>query len=239
MLYTSVNNDYVKSLKKLNDKKYRDKNNLFLIEGEHLLKEADKRHLLKDALVSDEYELNINTEYNKASKNVLNYISSLENTTCIGVCEKLNGSIKGNKILLLDGIQDPGNLGTIIRSARAFDVDTIVLSKDSVDVYNPKVIRATQGMIFDINILYTDLQDTINELKNKNFKIYGTKVDNGTSLDEFVKDEKFVIIMGNEGLGIRPNILSLCDKYIYIPMNKNVESLNVGVATSIILYELR
>ena len=142
----------------------------------------------------------------------------------------------GDRILILDGIQDPGNLGTIIRSSVAFNIDSIVLSKDSVDLYNSKVIRATQGMIFNINIIQKDLLEFIPLLKD--YKIYGTKVNGGKSLKNVEKVKKFAIIMGNEGQGVKKDILDMCSDYIYIDMNKSCESLNVGVATSIILYEL-
>ena len=102
----------------------------------------------------------------------------------MAVVNKKESTIKGNKILLLDRLQDPGNLGTIIRSAVAFNFDTIILSNDTVDLYNSKVLRSTQGMLFNINILRQDLTNVINELKNNNYTIYGTKVDNGYDVKE-------------------------------------------------------
>ena len=143
-----------------------------------------------------------------------------------------------NKILMLDGVQDPGNLGTIIRSSVAFNVDTIIVSNDTVDMYNSKVLRATQGMIFNINIIERNIEDTIVNLKKNGYIVYGTKVNGGKSLKSVEKSKKFAIIMGNEGKGVSSSILDLCSDYIYIDMNSNCESLNVGVATSIILYEL-
>ena len=133
-------------------------------------------------------------------------------------------------------MQDPGNLGTIIRSSVAFNVDTIVLSDTCVDLYNSKVVRATQGMLFSVNIIKRDLKKLIPTLKG--YKIYGTKVDGGKSLKSIEKVKKFAIIMGSEGQGVRSDILDMCSDYIYINMNKSCESLNVAVATSIILYEL-
>ena len=156
----------------------------------------------------------------------------------MGICEKIEEKEMGNKIVILDGVQDPGNLGTIIRSSVAFNIDTMVLSKDTVDLYNSKVIRATQGMIFNINIIERDLNSFISTLKEKNYKIYGTKVNGGKSLKSVEKSDKFAIIMGNEGNGVKADILDMCSDYIYIDMNSSCESLNVGVATSIILYEL-
>ena len=155
-------------------------------------------------------------------------ISSLDTPyKTIGVCKKKEEKEINGNVLILDGLQDPGNLGTIIRSAVAFNVDTIILSKDTVDLYNPKVVRSTQGMNFHINIIRRDLENEIKALKEKGYIVYSTDVING----------KYAIIMGNEGNGVRENIKNLSDEKLYIKMNNDCESLNVGVATSIILYE--
>ena len=141
--------------------------------------------------------------------------------------------------MILEDIQDPGNLGTIIRSSVAFNVDTLVLSSNTVDLYNPKVIRATQGMIFKLNIIIeNNLEELIKNLKQNNYTIYTTNVKNGNSLKTIEKKDKLAIIMGNEGNGVSDKLNLLADEYLYIDMNKNCESLNVAVATSIILYEL-
>ena len=144
----------------------------------------------------------------------------------------------GEKILILDNIQDPGNLGTIIRSAVAFNIDTIVLSNDTVDLYNPKVVRANQGMMFHINILRRNTIKFINELKNKDYKIVGTKVTNGHNVKEASIYSHFALVIGNEGKGISKDIEELCDEYLYIKMNEQCESLNASVAASILLYEI-
>lgn len=240
MLYSSIDNKKIKGIKKLNLKKYRDKTNLFLVEGEHLVIEAYKSGYLKELILEQDNDLNLDITTNYVTNNVLKYITNLDTPQSIlGICSKTqNDTIKGNRLLILDDIQDPGNLGTIIRSAVAFNVDTIILSSNTVDLYNSKVIRASQGLIFHINIIVMDLTTTILKLKNEGYQIIGTKVTNGKSLKSIEKKKKFAIIMGNEGNGVREDILSLCDEYLYIDMNKNCESLNVGVATSIILYEL-
>ena len=155
----------------------------------------------------------------------------------MGICIKKNTEKLGDRLLVLDDIQDPGNLGTIIRSAVAFNIDTILLSNNSVDLYNSKVIRASQGLIFHINIVRKDILLELPKLKDNGYYIYGTKVTHGKSLKSLEKKEKFVIIMGNEGNGMHDEVSELCDEFIYIEMNDMCESLNVGVATSIILYE--
>lgn len=239
MYYSSINNEFIKELKKLNQKKYRDLKNEFLIEGEHLVKEALKTDLVKYVIVKEGTKFNTNKKIITVSFNVLKYISNLDCPQSImAVCHKLKNNDINNKVVILDNIQDPGNLGTIIRSCVAFNIDTLIISSDSVDLYNSKVIRASQGMIFNLNIITTNLFDIIKTLKLKNYKIVGTDVNDGVNLSDFKKSEKFAIIMGNEGSGISDNIQKLLDENIYIPMNKKCESLNVGVACSIILYEL-
>lgn len=240
MLYSSIENKKIKDLKKLNIKKYRDQANLFLVEGEHIVLEAYKTGYLKELILANNKNFSLDIETNYVTDNVLHYITNLETPqNILGVCKKIDKKlVSGNRILILDGIQDPGNLGTIIRSAVAFNIDTIIISKDSVDIYNPKVIRASQGLIFHINIMIENLSEIIKELKKNSYEIIGTKVTDGKSLKSIEKKKKFAIIMGNEGNGVSKSILNLCDEYLYIDMNKNCESLNVGVATSIILYEL-
>lgn len=238
MFYSSVNNPKIKEIKKLKEKKYRDKQNLFLIETYHLIEEAYKNNLLKEIYVLEGHTFNFNIPINYVSENVMKTLSNMPSIpNIIGVCEKKKDSIKGN-IVILDDVQDPGNLGTIIRSACAFNIDTIILSKGCADVYSPKVLRSAQGMIFNTNIVIKDIKEEIPILKENGYKIYGTKVNGGKILKTLEKSEKFAIIMGNEGNGVNKHLLDMCDEYIYIKMNEKCESLNVAVATSIILYEL-
>lgn len=239
MVFTSIENKKIKDIKKLNNKKYRDEFNSFLIEGEHLVKEAYKNNCLKELIVEENTNFSLDIETIHVTENLLKYISGLDNPPKVmGICKKIVEKEIGNKVIILDDIQNPGNLGTIIRSAVAFNIDTIILSKNTVDLYNTKVLRATQGMIFNINIVVKDLDKFIPTLKKENYKIYGTKVTNGKNIKELEKSLKFAIIVGNEGKGVSDNILNMCDEYIYINMNDSCESLNVGVAASIIMYEL-
>ncbi|MBR6948798.1 MAG: RNA methyltransferase [Bacilli bacterium] len=242
MIITSLENNKVKDLIKLNMKKYRDLTSTFLVEGEHLVQEAYKSGLLKEIIIEDGFEIDIDCEKLVVNHEIISKISNLDNPPyVIGLCKKKDTSINiGKRILLLDEIQDPGNLGTIIRSAVAFNIDTIILSENCVDLYNPKVIRATQGMIFHTNILSINGMDAVKIIKDNKIPIYGTDVNNGVdarSLSDSDK-EKFALVMGNEGNGVRNTIKELCDKNLYINMNNNVESLNVAIATSILLYEL-
>ena len=238
-MYTSINNQKIKNLKKLNQKKYRDKENLFLVEGRHLVEEAYKVGILKEIYSCNDESSNFDVPNYIVTEEIIKYLSEVEsNQKIIGLCSKKEMEKIGNKVIMLDDIQDPGNLGTIIRSSVAFNFDTIILSNNSVDLYNPKVIRASQGMMFKLNIIRTDLIEKIKEMKKDNYKIIATKVTNGKDIKSLEKSKKICIIMGNEGNGVREEIMSLADDFVYIKMNENCESLNVAVATSILLYEL-
>lgn len=237
MVITSLENKKVKDVVKLQSKKYRDLTNSFVVETEHLINEAKKAHIVKELfLVGNEFD-SPNTNF--VTEEVMKKMSTMESpSTMLAVCEKSNSSeIIGDRILLLDNIQDPGNLGTIIRSSVAFGVSTIILSLDTVDLYNPKVIRASEGMFCHVNIISMDLIDAINIIKARGIKVYGTNVVDGVDVRS-VDGNSYALVMGNEGNGVRGEIQELCDDNLYIPMNKSCESLNVGVACSILLYEL-
>ena len=240
MIITSLENNKIKDLVKLQSKKYRDSTNMFLVEGEHLVEEVFKSGLLKEVFVLENDSFNIDVPITYVSSDVMKKISTTDTyTNVVGLCEKKNSNeIKGSKILLLDDIQDPGNLGTIIRSSVAFNVDTIILSPNTVDLYNSKVLRSTQGMFSHINIITMDLVEAITELKSRNITVYGTNVNVGEDVRNINDAGSYALVMGNEGNGVSQTIQSMCDKNLYIKMSKNTESLNVGVACSILLYEL-
>ena len=242
MLITSLDNDKIKKYIKLQNSKYRKKEKLFIVEGMHLVLEAYKKGILEEIILEKDSVLPLDVNYIYTTNEIIRKISTLDTPSeVMGVCRLLDEDVKlGNKILILDGIQDPGNLGTIIRSSVAFNVDSIVLSNDTVDLYNPKVVRSTQGMMFHIPIVSRDISYLIDELKKEEIPVYGTRVEYGEDVRTLKEKDKkrFALIMGNEGNGVKEEILDKCDKYLNIEMNDEVESLNVGVATSIILYEL-
>lgn len=239
MIITSLNNPTIKEISKLKNKKYRDLTNTYLVEGDHLVEEAYKNNLLTKIILLEDTICNYDIEKIYITKEVMKKLTELDTPNkIIGIVKKNTPLPIGNKILILDKIQDPGNLGTIIRSSVAFDIDTIVLSPNTVDIYNPKVIRSTQGMIFYTNIITLELKEFINEIKTKNYTIFGTNVRNGKNIKEITLPEKFALVLGNEGQGVSKEIESLCDDNIYIKMSSKCESLNVSVATSILLYEV-
>ena len=240
MVITSLDNNKIKDLIKLSMKKYRDLTNTFIVETPHLVEEAYKSGIVKEIYLIEGETVDYDIPVTYVSNEVMKKITTMDNpSTMIALCEKKNSNeIIGNKILLLDNIQDPGNLGTIIRSSVAFNVDTIVLSLETVDLYNPKVLRSTQGMFCHVNIITMNVIDAINEIKKRGIKVYGTNVNSGNDVRDIDNTSSYALVMGNEGNGVKQEILDMCDSNLYIKMNKKAESLNEGVACSILLYEL-
>jgi len=235
---TSVDNKKVIAWTKLQDKKYRDLSSSFLIEGEHLLLEALKNQVVEEIVVTDDYVYDENIPHYQVSLNIMKKLSNLTTPPKVmALCHKIDEGEITAKVILLDGIQNPGNLGTIIRSALAFNFKTIVLGDNTVDIYNEKVIRATEGMIFSVNILKRNLLNYVYELKEKSYLIVGTDVKEGIDIKK-VKGDKIALIVGNEGNGISEDLAKACDKLVNIKMNSECESLNVSVAASILMYEL-
>ena len=233
----SVNNEKIKKYSKLLNKKYRGETNLYLVSTDHLGSEALKKELIIEIFLLDGYENKYgNVTY--VTKSVMRKLSNLNTLPSVVAVVKKQESrgITGN-IILLDGLQDPGNVGTIIRSAVAFNIDTIIVGDNTVDVYNEKVLRASEGMLYNVNIVKKNVVETIKYLKENNYTIIGTKVDNGKNIKD-INASKYAFVVGNEGNGINKDVLNLCDEYVYIKMNENAESLNVGVASSIIMYEI-
>ena len=222
----SVNNERVKHWTKLNDKKYQREEGLFLVEGEHIVIEAEKAGLLKEVIVleGNDFEYENRTV---VSENVMKKITSLKSPPrIVGVVEILKSREISGSVVLLDAVSDPGNLGTL------------VLGTGCVSLYNPKVVRASEGLLFHVNIVERPLEEAIPTLQERGYKIYATDVRRGTTLKNTTFSSRTAVVMGNEGAGVREEIKAICDEYLYIEMSSQCESLNVGVATSIILYEL-
>lgn len=237
MLITSVNNEKIKEIVKLKDKKYRDKMGLFCVEGKDMVDIAYEKGIIDTLLILEGTENNYQIPVTYVSMNVMKKISDMNSVSkYFCVCKKIDKSDIGNRLIILDGIQDPGNLGTIIRSAVAFNFDTVILSLDTVDVYNPKVLRSTKGMIFNINIKCTELLQLIDGLSD--YTIYGTDVCNGVNIKSEKLPLKMALVIGNEGNGISETVKSRCNKFVYIDMNDKCESLNASVAASILMYEV-
>lgn len=233
MKITSIHNDNVKYWVSLKNKKIRDKERKFIVEGDHLIEEARKNNLIEYIIscVDEDADFYV-------TKEIMEKISDQKSISYNAAVVKFipEDSVNGN-VIILDNLQDPGNLGTIIRSSVAFNIDTIIISDTSVDLYNPKVVRSTEGMIFNLNIIRRNLEEIIPVLKNLGYKIVGTDVNEGIDVRNISK-ENVAIIIGNEGNGMSENVKEMCDEFINIKINKSCESLNAGVAASIIMYEV-
>ena len=243
MLITSLDNERVKKYRKLREKKYRDRLNLFLVEGWHLVLEAYRAGLIEEVILTEEVACELEVPKIYVTQEIIKKITEFDTPVPIlALCHKVKNDPQkiGQRILMLDGVQDPGNLGTILRSAKAFHVDTVILGTKTVDLYNAKVLRATQGMVFHLHVIEGDLVELIPKIKKQGIPIYGTKVESGEDVRKLETSAKtqYALVMGNEGNGVTEEVLSLCDHYLYIQMDSEVESLNVAVATSILLYEL-
>ena len=242
---TSLTNPYVKDLVKLKEKKYRSLLNEYIIEGKHLVDDAYEVGLLKEVISTDDSVLNNYQSVSKIKVNeqILNKIADTQNPqNVLGICEIKNIDVdyKNYKhLLILDDVKDPGNVGTLIRTALAFDIDLVLLSNESCDVYNSKVVRSTQGAIFKIDIAYKDLSDEIKKIKKEEITVISTSLNTSTSIKDIKKIDKYAIILGNEANGVTKDIQKEADINVIIPISKDIESLNVAIAGAIMMYEVR
>ena len=245
----SRDNKQYKFLKKLKDKKYRDQNNVFLAEGEKFLKE--NIHFSKIIINESKYQY-FEDKYNISkydnvlvlSENLFEQISTQETSQGILLIyykvAKTLDEIKGD-VIVLDDVQDPGNIGTIIRTMIATNFTNLLLTKSSVDVYSPKVVRATMGGIFKVNVIYSDRESILKFLKEKEYNIIGTAL-NDDSIDYrdvVLKKDNNAYVFGHEGNGISEEILTQLDQKAIIPIYGDIESLNVSVAVAVFLYKMR
>ena len=248
---SSVNNATIKKLAKLKQKKYRDDEGLYLIEGFHLFEEALKagkkyQYILgtEEALdqADSEYEVNLSGKnvvlINKA---IARHLSSTKNSQEIFMVLKIDQPkefpFNYGKWVLLDNLADPGNVGTIIRTADAAGFDGVVLSPESADLYNPKTQRAMQGSQFHIDLIKRDLADVITDFQDATIPVYASLLDRSAKqLPDFEKVPQLALIIGNEAHGISKKIASLADEKLYIPIKGQAESLNAAVAAGIMIY---
>ncbi len=237
----SINNPRIKQWKKYEKRKYRDQDGQFLVEEEHLIEEAITANVLVTLLVlqGKNNTLDFDGEVIEVSQAVLDKLSThVSSVSMIGVCRQLDlKPVKMDRIIYLDNVQDPGNVGTIIRTAFALGYDAIYTSETSVDMYNEKVIRATQGALFHMPIVKGNLLEIM-----KNHQAYGVHV-YATALDAQAKqltkvDVKvpYALTFGNEGSGVSSQILAQANTKVMIEMER-FESLNVAVAAGICMYE--
>ena len=251
---TSKDNELIKHIKKLKDKKHRDESNEYIIEGVKLIEEAVKENAkIKKIIICEDttrtYEIPTHIMYEIAKYECVYvtdkiFASITQVTKPQGIMAIIGRNNNENNIdysqdiiVALDDIQDPGNLGTILRTVDSIGLNQILVSKGTADCYNPKVVRSTMGAIFRIKIIECeDLEQTLKETQKNNFKLVVSSLQTNNCLYDINFDKK-VIIIGNEANGVEPQIQEMADEKIKIPMLGKTESLNASVATGIILYE--
>lgn len=251
---SSKDNEIVKNIKKLKEKKFRELNKQFVVEGIKLVGEAIGEKADIDCLIVCEDCVNDGT----IDKKLLYEIAKFK---CIYVTEKVfesisdvtspqgilavinrkdeNGVIDYDEdfIVVLDGIQDPGNLGTILRTVDAAGLKQIVLSKETADCYNPKVVRSTMGGIFRVNIIRSEnICETLKDMQHNGFEVVVTSLDTEDSVYDINYNKK-VVVIGNEANGVSKEVQQLADIKVKIPMPGKTESLNASVAAGIMIYE--
>lgn len=251
---TSKENEIIKNIKKLKDKKYRDEENKFIVEGIKMVQEATKEKakiskivICEDCINDGSIKQELLYEIAKhdciyVSEKVFQTITDVTNPQGIlAVIEKENNedniSYDEDVIVVLDGIQDPGNLGTILRTIDSVNLKQVILSEKTADPYNPKVVRSTMGAIYRVNIIRAkSICDTLKNIKKHKYDIVATSLETDKSIYD-IKYKKKVIIIGNEANGVSKEVLDLANEKVKIPMLGKTESLNAAVATGIILYE--
>lgn len=243
---TSNKNKIITHIKKLDSTSYRRKTGEFVIEGERLVRDAVSNGVeLCYLIVSESYKGDIPYSDNvyKLSDKLFDEIKLTVNSQGImAVCRIFDMEIKEDfyskdLIVYLDGIQDPGNMGTIIRTCDASGVGGIILSPYCADVFNPKVVRSTMASLFNVDMAVCD-KEILCHLKEKGFTIYATSLEESIPYYDADFNKKSVIVIGNEANGVREEVLGISDCCIKIPMVGKVESLNAAVATGITLYEV-
>lgn len=251
---TSKDNEFIKHVKKLKDKKYRDSSNEYVIEGIKLVTEAlQEKAPIKQIILCDDCEKNAfipkdlmyeiaKQECIYVTEKIFKYLSEVQTPQGIlAIIEKRGQEIEidysQDVIVALDEIQDPGNLGTILRTVDSIGLTQILVSKGTADAYNPKVVRSTMGAIFRVKIIECEnLKNTLKEIKKHKFKMVVSSLQTENTIYD-TNYHKKVIVIGNEANGVEPEIQNLADEKIKIPMLGKTESLNASVATGIILYE--
>lgn len=237
MKITSVNNELIKETAKLLKGKYRDETGLFILEGDKCIKEAIKFGLEIVHIFSSEgfEDFPNRIEVTEAVISKISDVKSAPKAIAVAKQLKPKWSEKYKKVILLEGIKDPGNLGTILRSASAFGIDAIVLYGDTVDLYNPKTVRSAVGNLWKVPVFKFD------DLKKFNgYELVATlpKGKNTIKLSEYSPEEKTVIMFGSEADGLSNVLKKNATKNITIEMDKNVESLNLGTSAAIVMYKL-
>ena len=254
---SSLSNPIVKEIKKLYKRKYRWQKKLFIVEGIKIIEECIKEKWnIKYIIIKEDFPLKFEIsrlidciDGNNiiiVSEKVFNEITDMENPQGIlGVIEfnlsdmEFLFKVKDKFFIIIDELQDPGNMGTIIRAGDAFGVNGIIITQGCVDIYSPKVVRSTMGSIFHVPIVFADDKlKLIKDLKEKKVAVYATSLRGNIHINRVNFRRDFALIIGNESNGVTEDFLRTADSLIKIPMKGKAESLNAAIASSIIMYEV-
>jgi TrmH family RNA methyltransferase len=247
MIITSTQNSIFKEVIKLQEKKFRDINNCFFVEGKKQIEEIPKDWNIKQVFISENYR-NITENFKNTillSEHLFNKLSTTKSPQgIVAVVEKkqytaANIIEEQGLFIILENIQDPGNLGTIIRSADAFAAKAVFVSKGSADIYSGKTLSSTMGSIFHLPILDNiDIKNIITLMKKEKTTIFAASLKEGKYLNNIKLSKKSAFIIGNESNGVTNETENLADELIKINMRGNCQSLNAAIAASIIMYEV-
>lgn len=245
----SVNNNKIKEIRKLLQKKYRKSEGKYLIEGFHLVQEALKSHVKYfEILATPQAYDRLKAENDVDNKKVIlindaiaDHLSSTKNSQQVFMVTQINQpkafSFEYGKWVVLDNLTDPGNVGTIIRTADAAGFNGVVLSQESVDFYNPKVQRSMQGSQFHIQVLQLPIINTLDNMRDHGLPIYASVLDKTAKvLSNCAPVPQLALVIGNEAHGVSDEVVAMADKKIYIPIKGQAESLNAAVAAGIMIY---
>ncbi len=239
-IITSTGNPLIANLLKLQTAKGRVDQQAFLISGHHLLKMALEREVVTLILTTKMLDyVDAEIEQIIVSDAIIKKLAQqVTPQGVVGVCRFMKQEVLTSKRLLyLDGVSDPGNVGTIMRSALAFNLKDLMFGRDTASVYNPKTISASQGALFNVNIHQSTIDD-LRKMKQSGYRLIGTLIDpNAKQVPNYRYPDQCVVIFGSEGQGIRQEIIDLLDERLYIPI-QNIDSLNVAMAATIIIYDM-
>lgn len=236
----SIENKKIKQFASLKQSKYRNKYKQFIIEEKHLIYEAYNKNIIDTLIVLEGKEpiVDVNTIF--VSENVMRKLQT--NTSLndyLAICNIVDLKIINYKrIVVLENVQIPGNVGTIIRTAYSFGYDGVILLDGCCDIYNPKTIQASQGAIFHIPVVYSNLDEAVSILRKNDCKLIATSLKNASNLAKTAMFDKYAVLFGNEGNGLSERAIESSDISVKIEMD-NFESLNVASAAAICLYYFR
>lgn len=237
----SLQNKTIKNTAKLLQKKERDLTGRFLVEGHHLCQEAEQAGILEQIFALETEQVSEDVPVIRCTQSVLNKLSAQKSDAkIIGLCRRPDLTMnKTDHLLVLDRIQDPGNVGTLIRAACAFGMDGILLSEGCADLYNPKTIQSSQGALFQIPCRVCDLSLELKALQSEGTQVLAAALhQNSIASRDLFTPEKYALMIGNEGQGLSPELLSLADQTVHIEM-KTFESLNAAIAGAVLMYRLQ